>query len=84
MRVRLNKKLTKKKDGIDMALIYVRAKNIDLREFEDTRIKNSLARINFATSSEKHVSDLAEEYQFSKSETVRRCLKWLETQPHIA
>ena len=69
MRVRINKKLAVKKDGIDMAVFYAKAGTIDLDETKDARIKNSHVRIKLVGKlSNEHINELSDRYRISKSE----------------
>ena len=83
IKIRVNKKLVAKKDGLDFAVwqIFTNVNKINLLNIKDDRVKNSQVRIYLhGSKTESQLLKLSKEYGLSKSEISRRCLKWLENQ----
>jgi hypothetical protein len=81
MKVRINQDLASVKNGIDFAIFSIYTNNLNLLNLDEKIKTNYQTRIYFTKDDTLgFVNELAKDFNLSKTEVVRRALKWLKKQ----
>lgn len=87
MRIRINKIIKAKTNGIDWAIFAAYVRAYDLSNVVDDGLEKQVMTKNIEFSfidseSKNRLKKLSNDFNISKSEIIRRCFKWIETQPN--